>query len=39
MEDLLERGEPPGLAERQLVEEVAKQDVESGEHAVRDNEP
>ena len=30
MEDLLGRGKPPGLAARQLEEEVAKQDVESG---------
>jgi len=39
MEDLLGGGEPPGLAARQLEEEVAEQDVESGGHAARDTEP
>ena len=39
MEDLLGRGEPPGLAARQLEEEAAEQDVESGGHAARDTEP
>ena len=39
MEDLLGRGEPPGLAACQLEEEVAEQDVESGGHAARDTEP
>ena len=39
MEDLLGRGEPPGLAARQLEEEVVEQDVESGGHAARDTEP
>ena len=38
MEDLLGRGEPPGLAARQLEEEAAEQDVESGGHAARDTE-
>ena len=39
MEDLLGRGEPPGLAVRQLEEEVTEQDVEAGGHAARDTEP
>ena len=39
MEDLLGRGEPPGLAARQLEEEAAEQDVESRGHAARDTEP
>ena len=39
MEDLLGRGEPPRLAARQLEEEVAEQDVESGGHVARDIEP
>ena len=38
MEDLLGRGEPPGLAARQLEEEVAEQDVESEGHVARDTE-
>ncbi|KAG6607643.1 hypothetical protein SDJN03_00985, partial [Cucurbita argyrosperma subsp. sororia] len=38
MEDLLGRGEPPGLVARQLEEEAAEQDVESGGHAARDTE-
>ncbi|KAG6601811.1 hypothetical protein SDJN03_07044, partial [Cucurbita argyrosperma subsp. sororia] len=33
MEDLLGRDESPGLAARQLEEEAAEQDVESGGHA------
>ena len=39
MEDLLGRGEPPGLAARQLEEEVAEQDMESRGHVARDTEP
>ena len=35
MEDLLGRGEPPGLAARQLDEEAVEQDVESRGHAAK----